>query len=253
MFYFALFFVCFSSALFASWVGNPADPCVLGEGLWIKDTSFSSLRVGVNGDYLLTKRMRPARVSQKAGVSGAELSWRLISCDISWNIKERFSLGILVGSASAANVLWRQNSTFYQAPGRSGLFWGADAKLILLEMKETSLGVDARIAEIRNVEGVLLANGRAVSGEFSSRLYFWQVGVGLSQDLGFLKPYAGAVVERLTARIRAPECGSLRLRDLLLIGTYEGCSVTLGSKMFLNIEARQFFESGLSLSGELRF
>lgn len=242
-----------SSALGASLIGNPADPAILEEGVWISDCSWSSARAGITGDLLFEKRLRTCRVSSRAGITRPELSWKLACWDIGWNIKERFDLHLLAGPASSVTLQWQQEGVAYDACAGSGLFWGASSKLVLLEMQDTALGVDFHGGGIQWIEGPLLKNGAPESGAFSSRLYFWQLGAGISQNLGALKPYIGAATSHLVYVLN-PHLGKrMRFHDFLAVGVFEGCTLSLGSRVFLNIEARQLFESGLSLSGEIRF
>lgn len=242
-----------SSALGASLIGNPADPALLEEGVWIPDSSWASLRAGISGDLLFEKRMRPCRYSSGLGVAKSEMSWKLACWDLGWNIKERFDLHLLAGPAASVKLKWQQGGAAYDALGDRGLFWGASSKLVLLEVQDTALGVDFHGGGIQWVEGPLLKNGVPESGTFSSRLYFWQIGAGLSQNLGALKPYIGAATSRLVYVLSPGSGKRMRFHDLLAVGTFEGCTLSLGSSVFLSVEARQIFESGVSLSGEIRF
>jgi hypothetical protein len=81
----------------------------------------------------------------------------------------------------------------------------------------------------------------------------WQLAAGFSQNLGPLKPYIGGVTSHLVYVLNRTEGRHLRFHDLLAAGVFEGCTLSVGSRILLNIEARQFFESGVSLSGEIRF
>ncbi len=242
-----------SSALGASLIGNPADPAILEEGFWISDCSWASVRAGISGDLLFEKRMRPCRGSHGLGISKPEMNWKIACWDLGWNIKERFDLHLLAGPAASIKLKWQQEGAAYDAFGDRGLFWGASSKLVLLEIQDTALGVDFHGGGIQWIEGPLLRNGVPESKTFSSRLYFWQLGVGLSQNLGALKPYVGAATSHLVYVLSPSSGKKIRFHDLLAAGAFEGCTLSLGSRVFLNIEARQFFESGVSLSGEIRF
>jgi hypothetical protein len=239
--------------LFANWIGNPADPALLDEGFWIPDTSCSSARLGMSGDCLLSKRLKASPESSKLGISRPEMNWQLMACDMGWNVKERLDLHVLVGPLAKLNLSWFQKGVFYEALGSRGVYWGSSSKLVLLDVQDTVLGVDARIGGVQWIKGTLLANGALFRENSSMRLYFWQVGAGLSQNLGALKPYFGAVMQQLVTVMHTSGFKHVRLNNLILVGMYEGCSVSLGSRVFLNLEARQFFESGVSVSGEVRF
>lgn len=197
--------------------------------------------------------MRPDRLDPDRSISKTELNWTLGLCDVGWNIKERFDFHLLAGPVSSLDLHWQEPGAFLKAAGDRGLFWGASSKLILLEMQDTTLGIDFHGGGVQWIRGALLRNGVPQPESLSSRLYFWQVAGGISQNFGFLRPYIGGVTSHLVYVLESLSNGSFRFRDFLAAGAFEGCSITLGSKVFLNIEVRQFFESGLSLSGEFRF
>ena len=66
-------------------------------------------------------------------------------------------------------------------------------------------------------------------------------------------PYAGAAVNQFSSITRMDGVKKMRFHDLVHVGTYEGCTISFGTKIFLNVEARQFFETAISITGELRF
>ncbi|MBF8262961.1 MAG: ompA-A [Parachlamydiales bacterium] len=237
----------------ASLIGNPSDPAILEEGFWISDRCFSSIRAGMAGDCLFLKRLRTCRTSHKWGISRPEMNWNLALADIGWNIRERFAIHLLAGPAAAVQYRWRSGGAAYEANSHQGMFWGGSAKLTVLEVQETTLGVDFHGGGIEWMEGPVIQNGTPESRDFTSRLYFWQIAAGLSQTVGSLRPYAGAAVQQLSCILHSVSFKHLRFHDLVQVGMYEGCSFSVGSKISLNIEARQFFESGIAVTGELRF
>lgn len=246
-----IFLLLFRSVL-ASPIGNPADPAVLEEGFWIPDHCWSSLRTGVTGDFLFAKRLRPCHRLHDLMIYRPELNWRLAVADVGWNIRERFDIHLLAGPVSSVDFQWRQAGSAYVASGNQGLFWGASSKLIVLDVKDTTVGFDFHGGGIQWIRGPITQNGRAFIESFSSHLYFWQIAGGLSQNIGLFKPYIGAVVNQFASTITFSH-PRLRFHDFLQIGAFEGCSLSLGKRVFLNVEARQFFESGLAVSGEIRF
>lgn len=237
----------------ASLIGNPSDPAILEEGFWISDRCFSSARAGMAGDFLFAKRLRTCRTSRNLDVSRPEMNWNLALADVGWNIRERFDLHLLTGPAAAIHYRWRVRETGYEARSHQGVFWGGSAKLALLDIRETTLGMDFHGGGIGRMEGSVLENGRPTAGDFSSRLYFWQIAAGISQAVGSLRPYVGGAVQQLSCKIHCAAFRHMRFHDLIRTGLYEGCSFNFGTKIFLNIEARQFFETGLSVAGEMRF
>jgi hypothetical protein len=236
----------------ASFVGCPSNPSTLEEGFFISDRCWSSVHAAISGDVLFNKRLKPCRSSRHLGISHSEMSWTLAACDFGWDIRERASFHLLAGPAIAARIRWRQGNEAVTASSSQGAFWSASAKLIVLEIKDTALGVDFHGGSIEWMHGPLMVNQSSLS-TFSSRMYFWQIAAGLSQNAGIFRPYAAGVVDRTVSIVRSRQLKKHRFHDLVHTGIAEGCSLTIGSRILLNIEARQFFESGITLSGELRF
>jgi|GEM_PF-1175100 len=251
----SLAFVLFSLLLFqkveASFVGCPANPSTLEEGFFISDRCWSSIHAAISGDVLFNKRLKPCR-SSGHGISHSEMNWSLAACDFGWDIRERASFHLLAGPAIATTIRWRQENEAITASSSQGAFWGASAKLIVLEIKDTALGVDFHGGGIEWMHGPLTVNQTSAS-TFSSRMYFWQIAAGLSQNAGIFRPYAAGVVDRTVSIVRPHQLKKRRFHDLVHTGIVEGCSFTVGSRILLNVEARQFFESGITLSGEVRF
>jgi hypothetical protein len=231
------------SELSASLIGNPSSPAVLQEGWWIPDTCWSSLRIGVAGDFLLSKRMRPCHRSAHRGLSHAQLNWQVTAVDVGWDIRERFDLDLFLGPAPEVELHWKKG----RADGNGGIFWGGSAKLILVEIEDTTLGLDVHGGGTYGIAGMLSDQ------QFDARLRFWQAALGCSQNFRLFKPYVGAAFNHLFMIVHPKKSKKLRFHDVLAIGMYEGFSFNLGTRVFLNFEARQFFETGLSVSGEMRF
>jgi len=248
-----IFLLLGASVGFAAPIGNPSDPSILEEGIWIPDRCWSSVRAGMSGDFMLLKRLQPCRVSKGLGISRPEMKWKLAVSDLGWNIRERFDLHFLAGPVASVQFQWHQGGQEYTANSSQGLFWGASSKVVLLEVQDTTVGVDFHGGGIEWMQGPFMQNAGPDAQDFTSRLYFWQIAAGVSQNAGMFRPYAGAAMNQLTCIFHPSETKRLRFHDLLKVGMYEGCTVTLGSKVYLNIEARQIFESGLTVAGELRF
>lgn len=101
-------------SLSASSVGNFADPAVLEEGFWIPDCSWASIRLGIGEDFLFDKRMSSSQ---------GRLAWQLFTCDVGWNVRERWDLHLLVGPVTAVNLFWKTHGTLYETTGDQGIFW----------------------------------------------------------------------------------------------------------------------------------
>jgi hypothetical protein len=237
----------------ASFVGCPSNPAILEEGFFISDRCWSNIHAAVSGDFLFNKRLRTCRASSGLGISHSEMRWNLAVCDIGWDIRERFCFNLLAGPAASVKLRWQQNEAAFTASSQRGMFWGGSSKLVVLEVHDTALGVDFQGGGIEWMQGPVSINQTSLPAKFHSRLYFWQLAAGLSQNAGIFRPYAAAAVNQLVCIVRSPIFKKLRFHDLVRVGMIEGCAFTLGSRICLNIEARQFFETGVTLSGEIRF
>ena len=237
----------------ASFVGSPASPAILEEGFFISDRCWSNIQAAVSGDFLFNKRLRTCRTSQGLGINHTEMSWTLAVCDVAWDIRERFSIHLLAGPAASVKFEWQQSKAALHMSSSRGMFWGGCAKLILLEMQDTTLGVDFQGGGIDWMQGSVSMNGVSLSEKFYSRLYFWQLAAGLSSKVDIFRPYAGVAINQMDCIIRSALFKKLRFHDLVEVGMYEGCSIIVNPKSSLSVEARQFFEWGLVLSGEIRF
>lgn len=232
----------------AAYVGNPSNPAILEEGVWISDLCWSNARVGVSGDYLIQKRLRACHASHLRH-SQPEMQWVLAVGDIDWNVRERFDAKILFGAITNFELKWLQDKKKLKGNSHQGFYWGAKSSLIVLEIQDTTLGVDVHVGGINGIRGSI-SNTRE---SFSSRFYYWQLAAGISQALRSFRPYIGGVVNHFTCIVSPKFLRKIRLHDLVKTGLYEGCSLNLGTRGLIGIEARQFFESSITFSGELRF
>jgi hypothetical protein len=237
----------------ATLIGCPANPAILGEGFLISDRCWSNVHAAVSGDLIFNKQLHTCRTSRGQDIHQSKMSWSLAVGDLGWNIRERFSVHLLAGPVVSAQVQWHQQGSSYCASSDQGMFWGASSQLVVLEVHDTTLGVDFHGGGVQWMKGPVSIDQHSSPIKFSSRLYFWQIASGLSQNIGWFRPYVGAVVNQMVCIIRTPQPKKLRFHDLIQTGIYEGCTFTLGTRIFLNIEAREFFESGLAVSGEIRF
>ncbi len=109
--------------------------------------------------------------------------------DIGWNMRERFEIRAFTGPAAAADLCWRHLAVLYEANGLDGILWGGAAKLVLLEIQDTTFGLDIKGGGIDGViEGPLVENGKVLPGGFSGSVRFWQIAPGISQNIGPLRP-----------------------------------------------------------------
>lgn len=215
-----LVFFLLSINLIAAPVGNPTLPFLLEEGFAIPDTAWSNLQSGIIGDYLFQKKMRSHQ--EQINFSGFSEAANVV-----WNIRERFNIGFVLGSAQYK----------LKHKMRSGILFTGDAKLIIFNVKDTTFALDGQVGGW---------NGSL------SHLRYWQVGMALTQKLGYISPYAGCAIHRMRGKISTtPE--TLWFHEIHHLGPFGGISFSNGDLFLFNVEYRALFESGLTLSAQIRF
>lgn len=245
--------LAFSLALTAAPIGNPSAPSLLEEGFWIPDISWANLQFGFIEDRLFQERFCPRTSSLSLGLTRASISGYSQIGTLAWNIAERLNLQIEAGSGQ---YKWR----WQQKPAVSiigsmwgGAIWSGSAKLIVFEIKDTTLAADAHAGGWDWMTGYAAANGAPLATKVQSEMRYWQFGAALSQKISIFVPYAGVAANRTRLKISKLESGIGWLRSRHTIGPFVGCTFTKGTDIALNVEWRGGFEQGAAVSGQIRF
>lgn len=246
-FFFILFFF---PPIFASPIGSPIAPALLEEGVFISDCSWSCPEFGYVRDYLFQKLFLPRESANR--ITNAQLRGLSQIGEIAWAIRERFQIQIELGSGEFEWQWDRADRSFF-GRAQDGLLWSGDAKLLILEIKDTSLAIDGRAGGWDWMDGPVSIDGIPQLQESQAKLRYWQVGVGVTQKISKLIPYMGVAVNRTRFSISHLDLGPTSFRAKNTVGPFVGCSLTNGSKFFINLEWRGWFEDGLSLMGQVRF
>jgi len=208
--------------------------------------------VGVSGDYLIQKRLRPCRQSNPLGLHKATLWGSSEVAAVAWSVRERFNFQVELGSGQ---FQWRWKQTGRNVSGRSngGLIWSGDAKLIILEINDTTFAFDAHAGGWDWMDGHATTNGIALPETTQSYLRYWQIGAALTQKISLFAPYLGFAVNRTRFKVSHLPTGNGRMHARHVVGPFGGCSICNGSKILVNLEWRGWFEEGISLSTQVRF
>ena len=209
---------------------------MLEDGFFISDRSWSCPEAGYVGDFLFQKRF--CSRANRTNLNELKLEGVSQIGEIGWCVRERFLIQAELGSG---DFRWHSKNSGSSVSGRvrDGLIWSGGAKLLILEAKETSIAVDGH------------AGGwdwMSTDESSESKLRYWQFGVGVVQKISLFNPYLGVAVNRTRLSV-----DHLHLHAKNTVGPFIGCSLTNGSKFFINLEWREWFENGLSLSGQVRF
>jgi hypothetical protein len=209
-------------------IGNPAAPALLEEGVFIPDTSWCEPKVSYLQDFTFNCKLSPH--SAKCD-SIAELG------AITYSMFECLDLSLILGSGS--NHLRVNDEIEFRTNG--GLIWYGEGKLVLMEMKNTAIGLFGEGGGYNWMKGA--------SSDLKMR--FWSAGASITQRIGWFAPYLGVAVLHSRWKItRAEE--TYRFLQQKPTGLFLG--FTLGnSKVGANAEWRVLMENALTLSLEMRF
>ena len=232
-------------------MGNPALPSLLQEGIFVPDISWSNPQCGASGDYLIQKRLRPCQQSDSLGLHHASLWGQSEMAIATWSIRERFNLQIELGSGQFF-WQWQQGAQNLSGQSTGGLIGNADAKLVIFDVRDTMLAVDAHAGGWMGMGGSASINGTAVAHRTRAALRYWQLGVAMTQKISIFSPYLGVAVNRTHFQVSSlfPALGAFHARHI--VGPFGGCSICAGSRFLINLEWRGWFEEGIALSAQLR-
>lgn len=231
LFIMRLLFCLLALPLFSAPVGNPGGPVLLDEGFWIPDTFWSNVQAGATQDFLIQKKLMPAKKFSHLPLSKIRMEGNSQIADLVWCIREKLNIQMNLGSA---RFKWRWNDERELISGSgSGFFLGGDIKLVLLEAKDTVFAADGQA-------GIWKDSG----AEYS----YWQGAFALSHKFPFLAPYAGWTFNGTNFKAE-----QISFRALILSGPFAGCTISNGSRFFLSAEYRGWFEQGASVSAQVRF
>lgn len=239
--------------MFAVPIGNPSAPSLIEEGFFIPDTSLMNVQSGFLGDWLSQQRFVARTSSQALGLHRAELKGESQIGNLTWNIAERLNIQIEMGSGRFY-WQWKQKGNVAILGHLSGgMLWNGSAKLIILEIKDTTFAADVHAGGWDWMKGHATSNGAPLAKTVCSEMRFWQVAAALSQKFNAFIPYIGVVANRTRLKISKLESGIGWLRSRHTLGPFLGCTLTKGTDIALNIEWRGGFEQGAAISGQVRF
>lgn len=245
---FRFLLICASSCLIAAPVGNTSAPSLLDEGIWIPDTSWYNFRIGFCSDRVSTQLYHS---SKHQGIREASLKQFAYLISATWNIRERFDLQGLLGWG-AVHWKWKQNGLPIHGNARHGLYWMANAKLVLLQIKKSALGMDIKTGGWTSMSGHYRADDGSIgSSHFST--FFGQIATAFTQQIHWFYPYVGVVVLQENLKASKVLGHTIRLQTRKRSGPFGGVTFSNGSYFFLNVEGRGVIETAYSISCEIRF
>jgi hypothetical protein len=234
-------------------IGNPSAPSLLEQGFFIPDTSWTNFQWGVIGDWLAEQRFRSRTSSRSFGLHRAELWGASQLGNVTWNIAERLNIQIETGTGRFS-WQWKQlGNRAIQGRLFGGVVWNGNAKLVIFEIKDTTLAADVHAGGWDWMKGHATSNGIPFKRAVHSVMRYWQVAAALSMKFHLFVPYVGVGANRTRLKISDLESGDGWLRSRHTLGLFLGCTLTKGTDIALNVEWRGGFEQGAALSGQIRF
>lgn len=224
----------FNNSLFSFATGNPAAPALLEEGLWIPDTNWSNPQAGGEGDYLFNKKFSSEEVDHVSAFGSSQQGF------VNWTLFERFSAQAFLGTGDYT-WQWQEEGELFRGVFRNGFLWRVDGKLILFEVRDTSFALDGQVG----------GWGSGQKGNRASWTY-WQASFAITQNMSFFAPYLGVGVNQTEAKVESG-LQTFYFQSSHSFGVFGGGSFVFGRRFSLNVEWRQGFEQGLSVSGQARF
>lgn len=252
-------FVLSFSSLSALLVGNPAQPALLGKGLWLR-SSWCSFRVGYMGDWVYQQRFEDEFKLEGIDHTRTHLQLSTYAGMATLNFTNRLDLYGIVGSSRM-----QIDEEIYT---KRALSWAVGAKLVFLKHRNFFLGTDIKYFETNQKPKYFVVDGLPYNIVSDYRLKYKEIqaALGMSYRAWIFAPYINATYI-LTHINPDPAVVLVRLPDMNEIVDVESKSIigkkhwgmAIGltlldcSKASLSVEWRAFNQNSIDVNGELRF
>lgn len=247
-----LFFlsILFPLVAFGDFVGSPSLPTIIQRGVFLSDLSIVNFRMGVDGASAQNEKIRFSRKERALGFSSLKVHGPSIMGLFLMNFKERIEFYLQPGTMEFCAKFQKNNDSFSRK-SRLGFAGKAGSRAILLEFKDTSLGVDVHY---RFFKGYGEEGKNFLYHDREWKMREWQIGVGISQKIRVFTPYVGVAIRQSKQKIPSffSEIPRLRARQRHKKGIYCGLVVSSGHSFSLCAEAHFYNESSLTGSLQIR-
>lgn len=246
----------FSAGLQAAYVGNPAEPAIIEQGIFIPAVFPLSVKVGYQGDWTLDRKL-----SAYAGARGVmdNFTARNNVGFVSLNVLDRLEMGGSVGSYEA---MFSHRPSFdgfrREYETHTSLSWGAFLRAVLFEWGNLSLGLNGSVQHAAPRIRWITLNGASVDHGGELRYMEWQAALGVCYFVGLLHPYVAlsysfidAEIDKLPLSVIPKGLFHLRVRDR--VGLALGCTFSTSKNFDFNLEVRLFSEDAISAMGSIKF
>lgn len=254
-----LFILCLAVLLssilsnaYATSVGNLAEPKMFEEGTFMPENEFVSLRAGYQGDFVFDRKLKDlddTEINTNAGT-------------LTLNINKKIDVYGIFG-ATDGTLEETYGSTKVKYETDTSFSWAVGAKAILLEHKDTIVGLDGRYFNAEPdldkviVDGVSYDIPSTSITEAKVEYNEFQIALGIAQNISMFIPYGGIKYSRAKGKAIATISGtkyeSEDAKNKDNVGVFIGCSVLPLKNVSLNVEGRFVDEEALMVSGQIRF
>jgi hypothetical protein len=234
----------FSTSLFASYIGNPADPAIMNTGFLSQGNPLIKGTTGYIYDYISNKRFVPSSPDPSVDPSFRQFALHTQSASASVIFLERLEvLGTVGGSKQNASPI-DPTSLSVDYHGAYQLSWSTGLKVILLQWGKTYFCTSFDYFTIPSSPKAFFKffNRMNLPIDLSEQKFFlreWQLTAGLASHFYFLTPYVGASYLRSHLHIKSgPLTGPIDYYNKKNWGVFYGVTVSITGRFHLNFERR---------------
>lgn len=242
-------FLFFSLPVFASYVGNPADPAIMSTGIFSTTYPFFKFTSGYIADYVSNKRY-----TSTSDNSLKEFGLHSQMATVSLILLERIEFfGNAGGSKQHAKIreapiLDDLREVMLDFESKYHFAWSAGTKVILLQWWQTYFCGDFTYSVIPSSHQSYFKflNRMNLPLEEKSKFHLreWQANIGLASKIFFITPYGGA--SYLHSKLSIQD--GPKYKNAEHWGYFFGLTISLTGRFHLNFERRVTNEFAYSFS-----
>ena len=253
-----LFFLTFQAKILALYVGNPALPNILQDGLFFSKENAISIKTSYQRDWVFNMDMKAV-----SKVSGSIDDFRNFS-DQGALVVNLFNHISLYGSIGAMRIYTSHIpiagiQNIYQTDNQ--LTWGIGGRVFFASWNGLLFGFDAKYQRATPSIKWMTQNGAPFTPNTRSTIDFnqWQIGLGASYQISIFYPYlsvkylnAKSFFNHLPAHFFS-DTNHFTTRNRKKFGIAIGTTLSTSSIFDLSIEAQLIDQEAFTLTGEIRF
>ena len=248
----------FQIKILALYVGNPALPEILQEGLFFSNENAVAIKTAYQRDWVFNMNMKAV-----SHVSGSIDDFKNFSdqgvllVNIFNHISLYGSLGAMRLYTSHIPMTTIQN--IYQTDNQ--LTWGLGCRAFFVSWHNIMFGFDAKYQKANPSIKWMTQNGTPFTPKKSSSIDFnqWQIGLGISYQIALFHPYlavkysnAKALFKHLPTHFFS-NTNHFTIKNRRKFGLAIGTTLSNNSIFDISVEAQLIDQEALTLTGEVRF